>query len=134
MAGVLIVVAIGFQLRVAGPPTLRPLGESGTEVLRSHTLELLAPKGDLPQQPREIQWQPAPGAVKYTVRLLEVDRSELWKTETTETRVEMPSGVQARIVPAKTVLCEVAAFDAAGRKVAESESVRFRLLQKVYSR
>jgi hypothetical protein len=134
MAAVLIVVAIGFQLRFAGPPALHPLGDSGAEVLRSHTLDLLAPKGDLQQAPREIQWQPAPGAVKYEVRLLEVDRTELWKTETAQTRVELPSPVQARIVPAKTILCEVAAFDAAGRKVAESELVRFRLLQKVYSR
>jgi hypothetical protein len=134
MAAVLIVVAIGFQLRFAGPPALRPLGGSGAEVLRSHTLDLLTPKGDLQQAPREIQWQPSPGAVKYEVRLLEVDRTEMWKTETAQTRVELPSPVQARIVPAKTILCEVAAFDAAGRKVAESELVRFRLLQKVYSR
>jgi hypothetical protein len=134
MAGVLLALTVGVQWRSAGPPALRSPGDSGAEVLRSRTLVVLAPNGDLQQAPREIQWQPVPGATKYAVRLLEVDRTELWRAETSLTSVEMPPPVQARIVPAKTIVCEVAAFDAAGRRVAESESVRFRLLQKVYSR
>jgi hypothetical protein len=129
---VLIAVGIGVEWRFAGPPALRPAGDSGAEVMRSRTLELLAPRGDLTEAPREIQWQPVTGAVRYTVRLLEVDGTELWKTDTMQTRAEIPSQVQARMVPAKTLLCEVGALDSAGRKVAESEAVRFRLLQKVY--
>ena len=132
VAAVLIAAAVGVEWRFAGPPALRPAGE--LEVMRSRELELLAPRGDLHETPREIQWQPVAGCAKYGVRLLEVDGTELWKMETAQTRVEIPPQVQERIVPAKTLLCEVVAFDAAGRKTAESETVRFRLLQKVYSR
>jgi hypothetical protein len=130
MAGVLIVVAVSVEWR-KGPPGLRPPSPE-QEVLRSGAIAVIAPVGDLQQAPREIQWQPAPNAVKYQVRLLEVDRTELWKTDTTENRIDLPPQVRALIVPAKTLLCQVSAFDATGRSVAESNVVRFRLLQNVY--
>jgi hypothetical protein len=126
-AGILVVVAISLQMRNA-PPGLRP-PRPDQEVLRSNTISVIAPSGDIQQAPGEIRWQAAPNAVRYEVRLLEVDGAELWKGETPENRIELPAAVRARVVPAKTLLCQVLAFDASGHRVAQSETVRFRLLQ-----
>ena len=133
LAGVLAVLAVGLQLKQNAPPALGP-GTTGREAMRSEALEITAPVGDLEQAPTGIQWQAAREAVRYEVRLLEVDRTELWKAETPGSSIALPREVQARIVPAKTILCQVSAFDGSGRKVAESEPVRFRLLQNVYGR
>jgi hypothetical protein len=118
-------------LRQSAVPALHP-GDQGREVLRSSTLTLTAPVGDLSEAPDEIAWQAVAGAVKYQVRLLEVDRTPLWQAETDAARVALPSGVRNRIVPAKTLLCEVAAFDGAGAKIADSEAVRFRITPSIH--
>ena len=65
--------------------------------------------------------------MRYEARLLEVDGAEL--AETAENRIELPAAVRARVVPAKTLLCQVLAFDASGHRVGQSETVRFRLVQ-----
>jgi hypothetical protein len=65
--------------------------------------------------------------------MMEVDRAELWNSQTATSRIDLPGSVEALIVPAKTLLVQVAAFDAAGSKIAESEPVRFRLLQNLYT-
>jgi hypothetical protein len=127
LAVILVVVALSLQMRNA-PPGLRS-PDPDREVLRSNAISVIAPSGDIQQAPSEIRWQAAPNAVKYQARLLEVDDTELWKAETRETRIELPAAVRARVVPAKTLLCQVLAFDASGHLVAQSETVRFRLLQ-----
>ena len=48
-------------------------------------------------------------------------------------RIDLPASVEDLIVPAKTLLVQIAAFDATGNKVAESEIIRFRLSQNVYT-
>jgi hypothetical protein len=129
-AAIVVLVAIGLQTRIA-PPALRPPGAE-PEVLRSNAIIVTAPSGDIAQAPAEIRWQPAPGAAKYKVRLLEVDGQELWSAETAQSMVQIPGAIRARIVPAKTLLCQVSAFDEAGRQIAISDTVRFRVLQKPY--
>jgi len=126
MAAVLVLVAVGLEWRRNAPPTLGPVG--GSDVLRSGALKVVAPTGDLQQAPQEIQWEAVPGATRYEVRLLEVDRTEMWKTETSELRVALPKAMEARIVPGKTILCQVAAYDSGGRKLSESEPVPFRIV------
>lgn len=127
LAGVLVVVALGLQIR-STRPGLRPPNPD-LEVLRSNAISVIAPSGDIQQAPGEIRWQAAPNAVRYEVRLLEVDGAELWKAVTAENRIELPVPVRARVVPAKTLLCQVLAFDGSGHRIAQSETVRFRLLQ-----
>ena len=129
-AAIVVVVAVGLQTRIS-PPVLHPPGTE-PEVLRSNAIIVTAPSGDVAETPTEIRWQPAAGAAKYKVRLLEVDGQELWSTEATEYTVQIPSAIRARIVPAKTLFCLVSAFDMAGHQVAVSEMVRFRVLQKPY--
>jgi hypothetical protein len=127
LAGVSIVVVLSLQMR-NGPPGIRP-PRPEEEVLRSNTIAVLAPIGDIREAPHEIRWQAAPNAVRYQARLLEVDGTELWKAETTSNGIEVPSAISARVAPAKTLLCQVLAFDASGNQVAQSAAVRFRLLK-----
>jgi hypothetical protein len=127
LAGILAAVALSVQIWNAPPGLRAPRPEE--EVLRSNEIVVIAPSGDVQQAPREIRWQAVRDAVRYEARLLEVDGTELWKAETPETRIELPVGVRARVVPAKTLLCRVLAFDASGHRVGESDTVRFRLLQ-----
>jgi hypothetical protein len=128
----LAAVGIGIELRHGTKPALDT--EPGrTEVLRSSAIAILGPVGDLREKPAEIRWEPAANAARYQVRLMEVDRAELWSAETTQSQIDLPPQVESLIVPAKTLLIEVAAFDARGRKMAESETVRFRLLQNVFT-
>jgi hypothetical protein len=129
-AAIVVVVAVGLQTRIS-QPVLHPPGAE-PEVLRSNAIVVTAPAGDVGQAPSEIRWQPAPGAATYKVRLLEVDGQELWNTETAEGAVQLPGAVRARIVPAKTLLWQVSAFDKTGHQVAISDTVRFRVLQKPY--
>jgi len=60
-------------------------------------------------------------------------RAELWSAEALSPRIALPPRVGTLIVPSKTLLIQVAAFDASSQKIAESETVRFRLLQNVYT-
>ena len=130
----LIAIAVGIQVRHGSAPGLSTPGAAESEVLRSGSFNVIAPLGDTAEVPQTIRWQAVPDAVRYEVRLLEVDRHELWKTTTTLPQAEIPTPLQAAIVPAKTLLLRVTAFDGSGRKLAESEPAKFRLLQKVYKR
>jgi len=132
LAIALVVVAATIELRRGRQPSV-DTGTAGLEVLRSSSIAILSPIGDLREKPTEIRWEAAPSASRYQVRIMEVDRAELWSTDTTSARIDLPPSVETLIVPSKTLLIQVAAFDASGQKIAESETVRFRLLQKVYT-
>ena len=130
-AAVLIFIAVDVQWRAAAPDLHAP---SDQEVMRSGAITGVSPSGDVQQPPAEVRWQSVRAAVKYRVRLMEVDHSQLWSAETAQDHIDLPAPVRAQIVPLKTLLWEVSGLDASGRIVAESSSVSFRLLQKVYTR
>ncbi len=131
VAAVLIIGAVGIELRHRSAPGI-DASTGGDEAVRSGNLALISPLGDVSQMPAQIQWQAVAGASKYEVKLLEVDRTVIWSGSTGDSRIEIPQAAQSRIVPAKTLLVEVTAFDSAGRVMAESELSRFRLLQNIY--
>ncbi len=131
LAGALLVIAIGLQLRHRSPLLDTT---AGSDVFRSGTFSISSPVGDLQSVPGEIRWEAVPSAAKYEVHFMEVDHRELWKGISTQASIEIPVDVRPRMVPLKTLLLEVDAFDANGRKVAQSEVVRFRVLQNVYTR
>ncbi len=132
-AGILVVVAIALELRHGAPPALRGVA-GGTQVYRSQSLAVLSPSGDLQSVPRELRWEPVASAVTYRVRILEVDGNELWSAATADTAIALPPAVQARFVPAKTLLVNVTALDGHQQKLAESDNVRMRILQNLYPR
>jgi len=65
------------------------------------------------------------------VNLLEVDHTELWKTETTTVSIQIPGAVRARIQPAKSLLWQVIALDAAGRRLGSSDLEKFRVVPHI---
>ena len=132
LAVALFVTGVAIELRQGRQPALDTT-TGGAEVYRSSTIAILTPLGDLRQKPTEIRWEAASNAVRYRVRIMEVDRVVLWSTETTAASVELPGTVKTLILPTKTLLVQVSAFDAAGGKIADSEAVRFRLLQSIYT-
>ena len=127
-AAVLLVAAGALYFRQSSQPAFPATNGGGQEVFRSSSFAVLSPAGDLQKQPSEIRWEPVPQATKYQVRLLEVDRTELWKAETPGDHIDFPAAVRLRIVPAKTLFCEITAFNASGSKIGDTGLVRFRLL------
>jgi hypothetical protein len=120
-AALLVAITIGIQSRHSpGQPVILP----GNEVIRSQSIAVIAPVGD---QTRQLEWRAAEGAVRYEIRVIEVDQTEVWRTTVSQTSVQLPPSIQERIVPLKTLLWQVTAFDASGTVVASSGRARFRL-------
>ncbi len=126
-AAVLVVIAAGIYLRTAQEPGLDSDGATGSPVFRSKGVVALAPRGDLGRMPTELRWQPVPGAIRYSVKLMEVDRKEIWQAESNQTTVLLPAEIQEKMVPGKTLLWQVTAMDAAGKSVATSQVESFRI-------
>jgi hypothetical protein len=129
LAAVLLAVGIGYYMRGSGVPAFPSVVGSGTEVTRSMRVHLLEPAGDQTTVPGRLAWQPLQGATGYHVRLMEVDRQEIWSTDSTVAAVDLPADVQARISPAKTLEWQVTAYGADRTPIAQSDSQRFRLMK-----
>jgi hypothetical protein len=121
------VAVLTFTSRDGGPPALSPQSAVGPTVLRSTSVALVAPRGDLDAPARELTWQAVPGAASYEVEVTEVDRTEVWKSEVQVPRAALPQAVSARAVPGKPFVWRVVAKDAQGRAIATSEGQRFRV-------
>jgi hypothetical protein len=100
---------------------------SGDAVYRSARVEAIAPMGDLQGAPRELSWVAVRQAVRYDVRVLEVDRSVVWSTASTTPHISLPAAVIARCVPGRSMLWEVDALDQSGSVIARSGTQRFRV-------
>jgi hypothetical protein len=127
LATVLLALVGGYFLFNATRPRVPSDSVSDGGATRSLTVELRAPIGDVVAAPQRLEWRPVSGAVRYRVRLMEVDRRELWSIETAATTADLPEPIQALAVPAKTLLWQVTAYNAANAVIAESGQERFRL-------
>jgi len=129
LATVLLVVVGGYVIFNSRPPRLPADAVSDGGATRSLAVGLRAPIGDQAAAPQRLEWRRVSGAVRYRVRLMEVDRRELWSTESATTAVDLPEPIRALIVPAKTLLWQVTAYDASNTAIGESNPGRFRLAQ-----
>jgi len=128
-AAIPLVAAVVVAYRQSSlQPVLNETRSSAREVFRSSSFALISPNGDVSLQPTEIRWERIHSATKYQIRLSEVDGTEVWKAETSDDHVALPPLVLSRTVQAKTLFCEVTAYDSFGGKVGETGSVRFRWL------
>jgi hypothetical protein len=127
LATVLLLMVGSFYFLKSTPPRLPSDISPGGDVTRSLTVALRGPVGDQVEAPRRLEWQPVAGAVRYRARVMEVDRRELWSIDTGSTAADLPPAVRAQIVPAKTLLWQVTAYDASNATLAESRLERFRL-------
>jgi hypothetical protein len=132
LALALVIGGVTIELRQGRQPRL-DTAVGGADVLRSSAFAVLSPVGDVKEKPAEIRWETAPDAARYRVQIMEVDHRQLWSIETATPRADLPASVEDLIVPTKTLLIQIAAFDASGNKVAESEIARFKLLQNIHT-
>jgi hypothetical protein len=124
----LTIVASRLYFRGSDVPALPTSVSTGDDVLRSQTISVREPVGDLREPPRRLEWIAVDKASRYRVRLMEVDRREVWSASTTATRLELPPDVRALSVPSKTLVWDVTAFDSSGAPIADSGPQTFRLV------
>jgi len=127
VAAAAVLVVVNFAGREESPPPLPPDATAGPSSFRSDTIAVTGPAGDLDMAPKELRWEPAPGAASYTVQVMQVDRTQVWSGESQKPRLLLPSSVRARVVPGKPFLWQVVARDAGGQAIAASEIQRFRV-------
>jgi len=125
-ASLLFVVAGGMYLHQGNDRLSRPAG--GEPVWRSQGFAGVAPLGDVTAAPAELQWEAVPGAGKYIVRVMEVDRTEIWRSEATGTRIPLPPELRAQMTAGRTFLWTVTARNGAGGAVAETGLQTFHIL------
>jgi hypothetical protein len=125
-AACLLMVAAGAFYLPRGPGDPSSTG-TGEGVMRSQTLELVGPVGDILQKPAGFHWRAVPGGVRYQVRLMEVDRREVWRAEATDDFVSMPAPVLSLMAPGRTLLWEVSAWDKNGKALGTSATQSFRV-------
>jgi len=124
-AALLLLVAGGMYLRT-GEERLRP--PTGDQVWRSQSFAAIAPVGDVPSAPTELQWDAVPGASQYLVRVMEVDRKEIWRGEAAGTRIALPPEIRSQMTAGRSFLWTVNARDVAGSTLAESALQSFHIL------
>lgn len=132
-AAVVLAVVGGYYLLVPHAPLVPGdigAGRAGSDVVRALTVVVQAPEGDQPAPPPRFSWRAANGAARYRVELLEVDRHQLWSTETATTEVDVPADVRGLMTPGKTLLWQVTAIDASNAPIAQSGIQRFRVMRR----
>lgn len=125
-AAAMVLAGVVIAFRETRPPELGSPAPAPV-VFRSGELSVFFPAGDLREPPGELRWQPSASASLYSIRVMEVDRTELWSAETRQTAIALPAQVRARIVPRKPILWEVVARDSAGRALASSGTHQFQV-------
>jgi hypothetical protein len=100
---------------------------SENETLRSSSLELIQPEGQLSEAPGELRWKPVAGASTYQAEILEVDGNPLWTASASGSWVAIPSDIRKRIVPGKRLLWRVSARRPDGSELLISETKSFNL-------
>jgi hypothetical protein len=135
LAAVAAVLLIGmatgsYFLLIRNAPELPGSVTTGNEVTRSLAVVVRGPVGDQAEPPGHFEWIAVDRAVRYRLRLMEVDRNEIWSTFTSIPGVDLPSTVRTSITPGRTLLWDVTAYDAADAAIAESGTQSFRLVPR----
>ncbi len=107
--GLVLAVTAGTYVRNSSRLSVQVAGEP--DVMRSGSIEGLAPVGDVATAPRDMRWNLAPAAVSFQVRLMEVDRNVIW-SGTTSTN---------------SILWEVSGIDSGGKPLSVSPTERIRV-------
>ena len=129
-AAVLLVAAGSWYVLTTKPPRLPTSVTTGHEVTRSLAVAVRGPVGDLVESPRRLEWLAVDRAVRYHVRLMDVDRREVWSASISAPGADLPSSVRTSIAPARRLLWDVTAYDRSGAAIAESGPQSFRLMPR----
>jgi len=125
-AACLVIVAASALYMRRGPGEPSSAG-AGVGAMRSQVLELVDPVGDVGQKPARFHWRAVPGAVRYQVRLMEVDRREVWRAEAADNLIPIPASVLAMMGPGRSFLWDVSAWDKSGSALGTSGTRSFRV-------
>jgi hypothetical protein len=128
-ACLVIAVGSGIYWQTRPRPSLAT-PSNGADVWRSAAVRLTSPLGDVTTPPRELAWSQVDGATVYHVRLLEVDRHELWSADTPDTHIALPAAIAGQLQPGRSFEWDVAARNPAGA-VAESNLQKFHIVAKL---
>lgn len=126
-AALVVMIATGIYMRRAGEPALTPGTMPGVEVYRSHELEAVSPIGRVPEAPSRLVWKAIKDAGDYEVRLMEVDRTILWKAASAGADIEIPDSVRIKLTPGRVFLWEAVARDHAGNRIASTAVEQFQI-------
>lgn len=131
-AVLLLGIAAGsfFMSRTRNAPDLPSRVTTGDEVTRSLAVRVSGPVGDQTGLLQRFEWRAVEGAVRYRVRLMEVDRRELWSTSTASLAADLPPPIRTSIVSGRTLLWDVTAYGAAGAAIAESGTQSFKVVPR----
>jgi hypothetical protein len=124
-ASILVAVALGYV--VWDPEPALNGSHPAAPTFRRAQLDVVGPQGDIAMPPRELAWVALDGAVRYDVRVFEIDGTTLWEGSTSVVRVGFPPDIMNRFVPGKPVHWEVTARDGTGAELASSGTRRFRV-------
>lgn len=120
-------LAVGIYIQQGRIPDVPGGLGGGTAVVRSTSLGVIGPEGDLATSPRALEVEPAPAAAAYRFQVEEIDRSVLWTAESDSPSIELPEAVRAAAIPGKTLVWRAFALDGAGATISEAAPVRFRV-------
>ena len=124
-AALILLLGGGLLFRLnQGQPSLPPPVAGGP--VRGGEIETLAPLGEVPALPTELNWAPREGARAYRVRLVAVDDTVLWEATVPAPPARLPADLAGRLHRAVTYTWTVEALDASGARIAASETARFR--------
>lgn len=126
-AAAVLVICLGISLYIFEHPQKPVLTAdvSRSQPLRSLAVHLTAPSGSLDQPPKSFQWEKFSGARSYSVELMEVDGSVLWTGRSEQEILPISSDLKAKMRPGKPFTWRVAALDASGKAIGESDTEHF---------
>jgi len=128
VAVALAALLMGVFVWPTGPAkgTAPRIGEN--ETVRSGRIQSVAPAGTVSVRPEKLEWQAVKGAVRYQVKVSEVDRTPIWAATVEPSQIALPEEVLGKVVPHKTLIWQVSAVDNNGARLAESGLIRFQLV------
>ncbi len=126
-AAAVLVLAAGVLFSSTGPAPPLPDSVAST-VVRGSPLQVLAPKGDLPEMPAQLSWEADPEAAGYRIRILAVDDTVVWQGESRRATAALSPQALAALDPGVVYFWTVAALDARGEVRRSSETARFQVV------
>jgi hypothetical protein len=127
VGGLAAVLAIGLGISIVFNRD-RPAAivePTGPQTMRSAAVHLITPSGNLVRTPASFQWESFPGAMAYSVQLMEIDGSLLWSGRSNQNSLLVSPELKAVMRPGKPFLWKVAALDSSGQAIATSNQQRF---------
>jgi hypothetical protein len=115
-ASLLVAVGVGVHFRQTQEFDLK-----GPVIYRSAQFAAISPIGSVVSAPPAFKWEAVADAATYRLSLMDVDRSEIWTVETSDTTVAAPPEVQRKMTAGRGFLWTVSARNTAGEKVSETD-------------